>query len=65
MDERKTLAFLAWTIGSVVGVMFILNAIALSFVGSEPALAGRQVATEHVPLVPPPPFVVRTSIRGG
>jgi hypothetical protein len=65
MDERRTLAILAWTVGSVVAVMFVLNAIALSFVGSEPALAGRQVATQHASPNPPPPSVLRISTRGG
>jgi hypothetical protein len=30
MDERRTLSLLGWIVGSVVGVTFILNAIALS-----------------------------------
>jgi hypothetical protein len=30
MDERRTLSFLGWAIGAVVGVTFILNAIALA-----------------------------------
>jgi hypothetical protein len=30
MDEARTLAFLGWTIGSIVGAAFVLNAIALS-----------------------------------
>jgi hypothetical protein len=32
MDERRTLSILGWAIGSVVGVVFILNAIALSLI---------------------------------
>ncbi len=32
MDEAATLRFLAWTIGGVVGVVFLLNAIALSLI---------------------------------
>ncbi len=32
MDEAATLQFLAWTIGGVVGAMFLLNAIALSLI---------------------------------
>jgi hypothetical protein len=30
MDEARTLSLLAWTIGIIVGVLFILDAIALS-----------------------------------
>ncbi len=30
MDERRTLSMLGWLIGSVIGAIFILNAIALS-----------------------------------
>jgi hypothetical protein len=32
VDERQTLAFLAWTVGGVVGIVFVLNAIALSLI---------------------------------
>jgi hypothetical protein len=32
MDERRTLSLLGWTIGGVVGAVFVLNAIALSLV---------------------------------
>jgi hypothetical protein len=30
MDERHTLALFGWTIGGVVGLMFLLNAFALA-----------------------------------
>jgi hypothetical protein len=30
MDERQTLSILGWTIGGIIGVTFILNAIALA-----------------------------------
>ena len=30
MDERHTLALFGWTIGGVVGLMFVLNAFALA-----------------------------------
>ncbi len=49
MDERRTLAILAWTIGSVVGVMFILNGIALSFVEGAPAPTAKRVALGNAP----------------
>jgi hypothetical protein len=32
MDEARTLQFLGWTVGGIVGVVFLLNAIALSFI---------------------------------
>jgi hypothetical protein len=67
MDERRTLKILAWTVGSVVGMMFILNGIALSFVGSGSPLAGRQVAAQHAPSNPAPQIAVPVAItaRGG
>lgn len=36
MDERRTLALLGWTLGGIVGLMFTLNAIALSLVQGAP-----------------------------
>ena len=30
MDETRTLSLLAWTVGGIVGVLFVLEAIALS-----------------------------------
>jgi hypothetical protein len=45
MDERRTLLILAWTLGGVVGTVFIMNAIALSSIQSTPnttwAIPGR------------------------
>jgi hypothetical protein len=32
MDEAHTLQLLGWTVGSIVGAMFVFNAIALSFI---------------------------------
>ena len=32
MDERRTLSLLGWTIGGVVGAVFVLNAVALSLI---------------------------------
>jgi hypothetical protein len=32
MDERRTLSLLGWTIGGLVGAVFVLNAIALSLI---------------------------------
>jgi len=54
MDERRTLAILAWAVGSVVGFMFILNGIALSSVESPSALAAKQVAASNAPALPSP-----------
>lgn len=62
MDERRTLAILAWAVGSVVGTMFLLNGIALSFVESTPAPASKHVATGNVPTPHPPAIPVA---RGG
>jgi len=30
MDERRTLSILAWTVGGLVALMFVLNGIALA-----------------------------------
>ena len=30
MDETRTLSLLVWTVGGIVGVLFVLEAIALS-----------------------------------
>jgi hypothetical protein len=32
MDEAHTLRLLGWTVGGIVGAMFVFNAIALSFI---------------------------------
>jgi hypothetical protein len=55
MDERQTLAILAWAVGSVVGIMFILNGLALSFVASAPApvtqkVIARNASAPHAPV---------------
>jgi uncharacterized membrane protein len=65
MDERRTLKILAWTVGSVVGMMFILNGIALSFVQNGSPLAVKQVAAEHAPRDSVPQFQVGAVARGG
>jgi hypothetical protein len=65
MDERRTLKVLAWTVGSVVGLMFILNGIALSFVGSGAQSAGKQVAAQRASQNPAPEFPKLTAMRGG
>ncbi|GEM_PF-3662021 len=54
MDERRTLGILAWTVGGVVGTMFILNGIALSFVGSPSAPAAKEVAARNAPALHAP-----------
>jgi len=36
MDERQTLRVMAWSIGGVVGVLFFLNAVALSLTSTVP-----------------------------
>lgn len=63
MDERRTLSILAWTVGSVVGIMFILNAIALSFTGSIAAPTTKQIAARTAPAQPPLPVI--PVARGG
>jgi hypothetical protein len=36
MDERQTLRVMAWSIGGIVGVLFFLNAVALSLTSTPP-----------------------------
>lgn len=36
MDERQTLRVMAWSIGGLVGVLFFLNAVALSMTSTAP-----------------------------
>ena len=62
MDERRTLAILAWGIGTVVGTMFILSGIALSFVESPAAPAANQIATDNAPALHSPAV---PNARGG
>ena len=62
MDERRTLSILAWALGTVVGTMFILNGIALSFVESTPTPASKHVATSNTPTPHPPVIPIA---RGG
>lgn len=52
MDERRTLAILAWALGGVVGTMFILNGIALSF-ESTPTPPSKHIARGNVPVPHP------------
>jgi len=54
MDERRTLAIMAWAVGSVVGMMFLLNGIALSFVESPAASAAKQITARNAPALHSP-----------
>jgi hypothetical protein len=62
MDERRTLAILAWAVGSVVGFMFLLNGIALSFVESPSAPSAKQIAARNAPALHSPAVA---GARGG
>jgi hypothetical protein len=48
MDERRTLALLGWTVGGVVGLMFLLNAIALASLQQSPMLAPNRTVLPHL-----------------
>jgi hypothetical protein len=43
MDERRTLVILGWTLGGLIGAMFILNGIALTSTQNPPELVATQV----------------------
>lgn len=62
MDERRTLAIMAWAVGSLVGIMFILNGIALSIAESPSAAAAKQIAVRNAPVLP---SSVLSDMRGG
>jgi hypothetical protein len=46
MDEQRTLALLGWIVGGLVGLMFVLNAIALASLQSTPAGDGVRLASQ-------------------
>jgi len=46
MDERHTLALFGWTIGGVVGLMFVLNAFALASLQEAPSAGSRQIVSQ-------------------
>jgi hypothetical protein len=52
MDERRTLALLGWSVGGVVGIMFLLNALSLASLAPSPAThGGRLIAEAGRPIV--------------
>ena len=65
MDEQRTLAILAWTVGSLVGVMFILNGIALSLVERAPELLAKQIVAQDPSIELPPQFPAISRAQGG
>lgn len=46
MDERRTLALFGWTIGGVVGLMFVLNALSLASLQRVPSANARQLLAQ-------------------
>jgi hypothetical protein len=46
MDERRTLSLFGWTIGAVVGLMFVLNAFALASLQEVPSAGTRQIVSQ-------------------
>jgi hypothetical protein len=46
MDERHTLALFGWTIGGLVGLMFVLNALALASLQEVPSAGPRQIGSQ-------------------
>jgi hypothetical protein len=50
MDERRTLTLLGWSVGGVVGIMFLLNAFALASLAPA-AHGGRLMAEAGQPVV--------------
>jgi hypothetical protein len=50
MDERRTLSILGMILGSLLGVLFVLNAIALSDTAASDA-AGSDTAASNAPAI--------------
>jgi hypothetical protein len=46
MNERRTLALFGWTIGGVVGLMFVLNAFSLASLQRVPSANTRQIVSQ-------------------
>jgi hypothetical protein len=46
MNERRTLALFGWTIGGVVGLMFVLNAFSLASLQRAPSANTRQIVSQ-------------------
>jgi hypothetical protein len=51
MDERRTLVILGWSVGGVVGLMFLLSAIALASVQSPSGQTSGQLLSSNAPPV--------------
>lgn len=66
MDERRTLTLLGWSVGGVVGIMFLLNALALASLAPAPAAhGGRLVAEAGQPVVTVVSPAAAAKARGG
>jgi hypothetical protein len=46
MNERRTLALFGWTIGGVVGLMFVFNAFSLAALQTAPSADTRQTVSQ-------------------
>jgi hypothetical protein len=46
MNERRTLALFGWTIGGVVGLMFVLNAFSLASLQRVPSASTHQIVSQ-------------------
>jgi hypothetical protein len=67
MDERRTLALFGWTIGGVVGLMFVLNAFALASLQDVPSAGTRQIVSQagNPAACVPSRVVCRDTVRPG
>lgn len=48
MNERRTLVLFGWTIGGIVGLMFVLSAFSLASVETAPSARAHQPASPVV-----------------
>ncbi len=65
MNERRTLALLGWSVGGVVGIMFLLNALSLACLAPAPPTIGRLIAQAGKPIVTAVSLAAAAKAAGG
>jgi len=65
MDERRTLTFLGWSVGGVVGIMFLLNATALALLPTASTVRNRPLISQAGPPIVTAVRLAATAKAGG
>ncbi len=66
MNERRTLALFGWTIGAVVGLMFVLNAFSLASLQPARSAHARQIVSQaELPAATPSRLVYGAQGKSG